>query len=89
MYERNALRNTKGFQNQYTTSMNPEMKTELAELIAQLSNLSVKVNSLKTQVDATHPDAQRVETATSQLQESIANLKEIRFGLESDFSYDD
>ncbi|WP_460942409.1 hypothetical protein [Spirosoma daeguense] len=44
---------------------------------------------MKTQVDTTHPDAQRIEEATNQLHLAISSLKDIKFGLESDFSYDD
>lgn len=69
--------------------MDPEMKSVLDELITQLTSLQHKGASLLGHVDANHPDAHQVITATDSISTAIASLKKIGFGLESQTSYDD
>ncbi|WP_080058808.1 hypothetical protein [Spirosoma aerolatum] len=69
--------------------MNPEQKPVLYQTIAQLEATRSMISSLQRQVDANHPDADRVGDALQHLSAAIASLQGIHFGLESDFSYDD
>ncbi|WP_168207839.1 hypothetical protein [Spirosoma sp. KCTC 42546] len=69
--------------------MNPEMKSVLSELIAELEVLRLKTNSLVGHVDGSHPDARQITEATGFIQDAIKSLQKIGFGLESETSYDD
>lgn len=69
--------------------MDPEMKSVLTELIAQLEALRVKGTSLLGHVDAHHPDARQLTSAAGFITDAINSLQKIGFGLESETSYDD
>ena len=69
--------------------MDPEQKSVLDELIAQLDTLQLKGKSLLGHVNANHPDARQITEATGFIANAISSLQQIGFGLESETSYDD